>query len=209
MNNQGENLIVVIVTWNRVEYTLRTLISLLKTVPKAKFIIVDNNSTDGTRKALENAEYRSDRIIIQREKNEGWGVAVNEALAYIDYHNIPFDYVLLSNNDVEYYEGWYDKALALYEKYPQIGVLGLWKHKNHGIYKDYGDLVTKDQMPATCWLLKPEVIKDIGALAEKGECLTKGGNGEDVDYCIRAEQKGYWVAGPKEDLAIHLDGYEN
>lgn len=204
MNNQGENLIVVIVTWNRADYTLKTFQSLLATVPKAKFIFVDNNSTDGTKemfKEAENAKY----TIILRDKNEGWGVAINEALVYIDYHNLKSDYILLSNNDVEYSEDWYSKATTLYEKYPDIGILGLWKHKNHGVYRDYGDMVTKDQMPATCWLLKPEIIKDLGPIAEKGECLTKGGNGEDVDYCIKAENKGYLIAGPVPDLAIHLD----
>ena len=206
-NNQGENLIVVMTTWNRADYTIKTFKSLLETVPKAKFIIVDNNSTDGTKELLQQADSKHTFII--RDKNEGWGVAINEALAYIDYHNLKADYILLSNNDVEYSEDWYSKAITLYEKYPQIGILGLWKHKNHGVYKDYGDLVTKDQMPATCWLLKPQTIKDLGPLAEHGECLMKGGNGEDVDYCIKAENFGYWVAGPVPDLAQHLDGYEN
>ena len=80
----------------------------------------------------------------------------------------------------------------------------MWKHPAHGVQQDFGDLVKKDQMPAVAWLLKPKVIEDIGPMAEHGECLTKGGNGEDVTYCIKAEQKGYWVAGPKEDLEVHI-----
>lgn len=206
MNNYGENLIVIIVTWNRVEYTLKTLKSLLLTVPKAKFIFIDNNSTDGTKEMFKDSTDTKHTIIL-RDKNEGWGVAVNEALAYINYHNLKSDYILLSNNDVEYYEGWYEKAMALYNKYSNIGVLGLWKHTSHGVKQDLGDLIVKDQMPATCWLMKPDVLRDIGEVSEHGECLTKGGNGEDVDYCIRAENKGYLIAGPAIDLASHIDGY--
>ena len=208
-NKYGGNLIVILVTYNRAEYTVRTFLSLIKTVPNAKFIFVDNASTDGTREAFEKAGYNKNHVVILKEKNEGWGSAVNEALAYIDFHNLKADYILVSNNDVEYFDDWYQKAWTLYDKYPQIGILGLWKHKNHGVIKDYGDLVTKDQMPGTCWLLRPEVITYLGPMKENGACPTKGGNGEDVYYCIKAEQNGLWVAGPKEDLAIHLDGYDN
>ena len=205
MSNQGENLKIIIVVWNRLDHTMKTINSLLRTVPKAKLFIYDNASTE--KGLYPYYETLLDSKITIGNKNVGWGKAVNEA--YEDVTCYDDDYILLSNNDVEYSDGWYDKAIALYEKYPKIGVLGLWKHKNHGVMQDYGDLVTKDQMPGTCWLMKPAVLKDIGTFVEHGPCLTKGGNGEDVDYCLRADKKDYWVAGPKEDLAIHLDGYEN
>lgn len=201
--NKGKNLKVVVVTYNRVEFTKRTLDSLLKTVPEARIYIYDNASTEeGMKELLDSYLSKGNVNIHDSDQNFGWGKAVNEVFDNITVYDD--DFVLLSNNDVEYSDDWYEKALALYEKYPNIGILGLWKHPNHGVKEDLGDLIVKDQMPATCWLLKPKVILDLGSIAEHGPCATKGGNGEDVDYCIKAEQKGYLVAGPKEDLAIHI-----
>jgi GT2 family glycosyltransferase len=151
----------------------------------------------------------SHRKLIFLPENRGWANAVNAGLRFIfsppgDYMR---NYILLSNNDVEYHPGWYEKALSLYERYPKIGIFAVWKHTAHGVKEDLGDLIIKDQMPAVGWLMKKEVLEDLGDLTENGACDTKGGNGEDVDYCIKAGQKGYWIAAPKEDIAVHIDGY--
>ena len=62
-------------------------------------------------------------------------------------------------------------------------------------------------MPAVGWLMNKYAICKIGEFPEHGSCLTKGGNGEDVEYCIRAQEKGFYVCGLKEDVANHFDGY--
>jgi GT2 family glycosyltransferase len=147
-----------------------------------------------------------------RKDNQGWGKAVNLSLDNIKHiggrsNFMKSDYVLISNNDVEYNEDWFEKSVELLEKYPQIGVLGLWKHNAHRVLEDKGDLLVKDNMPAVAWLFKTSRLKEQLPFPEHGPCATKGGNGEDTAVCIKAQQKGLWVCGPREDLAVHIDGY--
>lgn len=203
MNNQQENLKVVIIAWNRLEELKITVNSLLLTVPNATFYIFDNASTEkGMHEYYETLLHFNIHV---NKANLGWGAAINQALGEIELNDT--DMILLSNNDVAYFEGWYDKSINLYSKYPQIGILGLWKHTSHGVKEDLGDLIISDQSAAVAWLLKPNVLKDIGPIAEHGICTHPGGNGEDVDYCIRVYNAGYWIANPKNNLAIHLTGY--
>lgn len=212
--NKGENLTVILVAHNRLEYTKRTIESLIKTVPNAHFIFVDNDSTDGTKEYIRDLvsipELAGISYAIEIPENVGWGKAVNLALEGAS-EGIAFDisteYVLISNNDVGYSEGWLDTCIGLNEKYPQIGILGVWKHVAHGILEDKGDLIVKDQMPAVGWLMKKENLEKIGAFPEHGPCATKGGNGEDTFYCDTARSKGFLVCGPKNDVADHFDGY--
>jgi glycosyltransferase involved in cell wall biosynthesis len=210
MSKENSNLIVIVITHNRLEYTKRTIDSLLRTVPKANFVIFDNASTEeGFKEYLENL-YINNKfqfIVGGFYENMGWGKAVNEALKEALRGADKDDLILLSNNDVEYFDGWFEQCTALYEKYPQIGILGVWKHTAHGIIEDKGDLIVKDQMPAVGWLMQQDKLKQIGTFPEHGPCDTKGGNGEDVTYCIMAAQKGFLVAAPKEDVANHIDGY--
>lgn len=199
-------LTVIVVAFNRLEYTRRTVRSLAATVPKdTRVILFDNCSTEPGFREYAYGEFRQtfpNSKYVWRVSNAGWGQAVNEALV-----DAKTEHVLVSNNDVEYKPGWYEECLRLYAKYPKIGVLGVWKHIHHGVLEDKGDLIVKDQMPAVGWLLRRQFIDEMGAFPVHGPCATKGGNGEDVAYCIRAAQKGYMVAGPKEDVATHIDGY--
>jgi len=199
---------VIMVTHNRLEYTAKTLESLIKTVPLANIYVMDNDSSEEMKDFLKNYTSMSSITRVHLlPKNQGWGSAVNRGLELVEqYFGGLRDYVLVSNNDVEYFDGWLDTCIGLYEKYPQIGILGVWKHNAHGVLEDKGDLIIKDQMPAVGWLLKPENIKKIGAFPEHGPCATKGGNGEDVEYCIRCAQQGLLVCGPKDDVADHFDG---
>lgn len=196
-------LTIIVITYNRLEYTRRTINSLIATAPTAKIIIYDNASTDeGVIQAIKDYGMTQDVTVIFGEKNLGWAGAVNEAMKDVDT-----EFVLISNNDVEYHNGWYNELLSLYEKYPQVGIMGVWKHTAHGISKDHGDLLEKDDMPAVGWLMKKSVIDEIGPIPERGPCSTKGGNGEDSNYVNMVRMNGYWIAAPKEDVAIHIDGY--
>ena len=139
-------------------------------------------------------------------ENYGWGKAVNQGLVFFKNGNMS-EYILISNNDVIYHDGWYEKCLQAYEKHPDTGILGVWKHTAHSTIAVDGEYVIRDQMPAVGWLMKRAVIDSVGAFPEHGPCPTKGGNGEDTEYCVRVQQKGYLVAGLKDDVATHIDGY--
>lgn len=199
-------LTVIVVTHNRLDYTRRTIESLLRTTPiGTKFLIFDNHSDEtGMREYLSSfaIDNPHDAYIVLGDRNLGWGAAVNIMLK-----EVKTDLVLISNNDVVYEDDWYEKLLDLYEKYPQVGIMAVWKHTAHGVKQDLGDLIVKDQMPAVGWLMKMNFINTLAGFPEHGPCSTKGGNGEDVAMCIRTEEFGFLVAAPKEDVAYHIDGY--
>jgi glycosyltransferase involved in cell wall biosynthesis len=198
---------IIVITHNRYSYTKQTLDSLFATVPEGTvFYVQDNNSED---EQLKNyltgfAINPNNNIFVNFcSSNLGWGAAVNQVLRFV----IDSDYVLISNNDVIYHPGWFEKSVALIEKYPQIGIFGVWKHTSHAVKEDKGDIVIKDDMPGVAWLFKRERLKELGPFPEKGPCSTKGGNGEDTTYVLMAQQKGYWAVGPKIDFCLHIDGY--
>lgn len=196
--------------YNRLDYTKRTLDSLFATCPPStQFIIIDNNSEgQDMREYLNDLEDLNKRSVYRLGENLGWGAAVNYGLDLAGIKGCFDDgYILVTNNDVIYEEGWYEKLLFLYEKYQNIGILGVWKHTAHGVLEDRFDMVVKDQMPAVGWLLTPQNIKKIGLFPVHGPCATKGGNGEDCAYCTRCSEAGLLVCGPKDDVAQHIDGY--
>lgn len=196
------------VTHNRLDYTRRTIESLKATVPEARVYIWDNASTEmGMKEYFDTLAKDNSYFIVSSEENLGMGEAVNKLIELVHKTVPKHEWVLIANNDAGYHPGWYEKLLAIYEKYPKVGIMAVWKHTAHGVLQDLGDLIVKDQMPAVGFLMKLSVIDDIGPWVVHGPCSTKGGNGEDVNYCIRAEQKGYWVAAPAEDVADHFDGY--
>ncbi len=196
-------LTVLLTTHNRLEYTKRTMKSLLFTIPAdTEYVLVDNCSTENGFEEYLNGMEELGIKIIRMEENKGWGAAVNEGLRYCNT-----EYILVTNNDVEYKQGWFEQSIGLYGKYPQIGILGVWKHTAHGVREDLGDIQIKDDMPAVGWLVKRSVLDQVGDFPEHGPCSTKGGNGEDSAYVNRVHKEGLWVVGPKEDIAVHIDGY--
>jgi len=205
---------IVLVTFNRLDFTKQTIASFLKTSPPDfEMIIVDNASTEpGFQEYLTELE-KDDRIKVIRNKvNLGWGAAINIGLSYC--HT---DCILLSNNDVIYKDGWFEKCIQAYQDFPEIGVLGLWKHPFahttlFEIERGKTKLVVKDLMPAVAWFMKKEVIQKVGKFFEAGPCVNpdgtprRGGCGEDTNYNLRVSQIGLWNCGLKEDVAIHITG---
>lgn len=197
---------IILVTFNRVEATRDTLNSLLDTIPTPFFnlTIVDNGSSEMGMEELLKQHESTGATIIRMPINKGWATGVNTA---IEQGAANTGYTLLINNDVVFKPDWYEKSIKILNTYPDIGVFGLWKHTSHGELSRNKDLIIKDQMPAVAWMFKTSRLKELLPFKENGPCLTKGGNGEDVNVCLTATHKGYIVCGPINDLATHIDGY--
>ena len=194
----------VFITFGRLELTKRTIESFFATKPVEcdHAIIVDNGSDFYTKEYLSQFGTDENISLFLKQTNTGWGDACN-----IGVKECETEFILLSNNDVEFKPGWYEESMKLYEKYPDIGVLGLWKHPSgHTVLKTLDDLVIKDQMPAVALVLKKSFIEKVGGIPVHGPCLTQGGNGEDVQLCNKSHELNLLVCGPKEDLAIHIPG---
>jgi GT2 family glycosyltransferase len=200
---------IILIVFNRLEYTQRTIASLVASGAYRdceRFIIVNNHSTDeGIDDFLLDMSKYKKTYVMTRPNNDGWGTAVNDAL------NLSrAKYVLLSNNDVEYLPGFHTRMFETFEHYPNVGILGVWRHTSHGQTRggiDDAWFRDMDNVPAVGWMIPKVAMEKVGMLAEHGPCPTKGGNGEDTDYVMRMKNAGYLVGVPAQDLATHLDGY--
>ena len=121
------NLLIVLITYNRLEYTKRTLREFYKTIELPYYlVIVDNNSTDGTIEYLKNHEKRSkvDKVILNPDNyypgkacNIGWAEGLKE------YPQAT--HLMRLDNDMYFEKGWDLKAEEYFKKIDRLGQLGL------------------------------------------------------------------------------------
>jgi glycosyltransferase involved in cell wall biosynthesis len=122
-------LLICLVTYNRLEYTKRTLHSLWKSLTDdADYLLVvsDNASTDGTREYLRGAKDHSGRINIVllnpenyypgKATNLGWAAGLE---VYDATHLMRLD------NDMQLTRGWNRRVEAYFDAIPELGQLGL------------------------------------------------------------------------------------
>lgn len=203
---------IILTVFNRVDYTKRTVATLLSSgafEACERFIIVDNRSTEeGMKEFLDNMAEYNKTFVIRRPQNDGWATAVNDALGLSRA-----EYVLISNNDVEFQPNFHEKLFETFREcsqIPPIGILGVWRHTSHSYTKNgWTNNVFRemDDVPAVAWMLPKTAMEKVGMLPEHGPCLTKGGNGEDSKYVQMMKSKGFLVGVRPEDVAIHIDGY--
>lgn len=120
-------LLVVLITHERLEYTKRTLREFWKTAALPYYlVIVDNNSTDGTREYLQTlpGRYRADKIILNDDNyypgkacNIGW----EEGLK--DFPDAT--HLMRLDNDMHFEQGWQSMAESYFKAIPELGQLGL------------------------------------------------------------------------------------
>ena len=114
----------VILNWNRSDLLRITVESYLRTIRVPyELIIVDNGSTDDSRKVLEELKNKyNDKIhkIILLDKNMG-GEAINLGLS-----EAKGKLIHISENDIEYLPGWSEKVVRLFNVFNELGQLSLF-----------------------------------------------------------------------------------
>lgn len=193
---------IVIPVLNNLRYTQQCIESLKRNthVPYS-VIVVDNGSTDGTRKWLEE---QKDILHVFNVSNLGFGVAVNQGLL-----NAQTPYTVIANNDILFTPNWLSHLIAHAEKDKQIGLVGprsnyvsgpqeikasmSMKSYDLGVYGQNRYEASKGasrefhRLVFFCVLIKTSVLNRIGLLDERFII----GNFEDDDFCLRATQAGY------------------
>lgn len=123
------NLLTVIVTHNRLEYTKRTIESWSKTVgPDSRLIVVDNASDDGTQEWLEG------RVRWIPNKNNLFPGAATNIGWYYGLEKVDADLLHRSDNDIEYLPGWRETVEDHFARLPHLGQLGVLN-----AHEDYPD----------------------------------------------------------------------
>ncbi len=211
---------IVILTRNGLDVTVECLASIeLHTHEPYELIMVDNGSTDQTRKFLQGfARSHSNVTLVYNDDNLGFAAGCNQGMAAARG-----EHILLLNNDVVVTDGWLTRLLRPLHQDPAIGIVGPRTNRvaSKQLVPD-SDYENLDQMQefARDWsrkragrghfdelaigfalLIRGEVFRQIGGL----DLRFGTGNYEDDDYCLRAQLAGWkiWIA---DDCFIHHYG---
>lgn len=205
-------LLIVLITHNRLAYSKVTLRSLEKnTVQPYQLIIVDNASTDGTKRWLEKSKYS----YWINYTNEYPGAACNKGWS-LGLELIPnATHLMRCDNDMEFEPGWDVKAQEYFDAMPPLGQLGL---DNTALDSWNGDerwITTIGGKSINAWpgnvggpcIIRREVY-DKGARYDEtpwkdlrskpGEMITPQ---EDVKFSLSMHRFGYIYGHPTEKLA--------
>lgn len=120
-------LLIALVTYNRLSYTIRTIDSLLSTIQVPYYlVVVDNNSTDGTKLYLADLLQLSKcHKKILNPDNYYPGKATNIAWAEGLKEYPEATHLMRCDNDMHFEKGWDTKAQEYFEKIDRLGQLGL------------------------------------------------------------------------------------
>lgn len=120
-------LLIVLITYNRLKYTQRTLRNLYRTIEVPYYlVVVDNASTDGTIAYLERHLKRNkvDKVIFNADNyypgkatNIGWSEGLK------DYPEAT--HLMRLDNDMHLEKGWDLAAESYFKAVPELGQLGI------------------------------------------------------------------------------------
>lgn len=120
-------LLIVLITYNRLAYTQRTLRALWSTIESPYYlVVVDNNSDDGTQDYLKRVLKRGrvDKVILNPENyypgkacNIGWTEGLKE------YPQAT--HLMRLDNDMQFLKGWDATAEEYFKRVDRLGQLGL------------------------------------------------------------------------------------
>jgi len=110
---------IVVVSYNTKQKLAQCIGSILKYSPKSHLIIVDNNSTDGSKEFLEKlVKVESNITTILNTKNVGYGTACN--LGAVKGKS---KYIGFFNADTEVVENWFTPIKNIFEEDSKIAVV--------------------------------------------------------------------------------------
>jgi len=205
-------LLVVLITYNRLEYTKKTLSYFWKSIDVPYYLIViDNCSTDGTIEYLkrQQAGNKIDKVIFNPENyypGKACNIAWEEGLK-----EYPATHLMRLDNDMILRKGWDIAALDYFKKIPSMGQVGI-EHEAIENPNAYGCEVringkTYNTFPGTVG--GPNIISRL--VWEKGlrydeSRWTDNGTGrptlqEDVLFSRAIKNAGFLVGHMTEDLA--------
>ena len=211
---------VIILTWNSEKHIAPCLDSLINAIDRLDYeiILVDNGSTDGSLKLLEN--YLSSNIhLIKNKKNVGVAKARNQAIQIAKG-----DFILILDVDTEVHERTIETLIQCIESDEKIGLCACklvsptgevqqscrkfptlrYKIKNVLASKNINVEANKlqfyeqemqgdkpfevDYVIGACQLIRKKAMDEVGLLDEK---IFYGP--EDADLCLRMKQKGWKI----------------
>lgn len=194
---------LILTTFNSKDNFLKTYSSICKqTYPNIEIIVVDGNSSDGTREAIEKCAYRDQRIRWISEKDAGIYDAMNKGLHMAQGDIIAFfNDEFLSDHAVE-------KYISAIEKDDSDGVHSdlIYRDSNGKIIRRWkmgeGD-IRKGWMPGHPTLyLRKEIYQRYGGYKKEYKCAA------DYEFMVRILKDGKVKLSyiPQELIAMFYGG---
>jgi len=211
----------VVLNWNGGESNLACIRSLVgEGLSPERIVFVDNASSDGSRELVLRTFPGLDSIT--NERNLGYGHGTNRGIERALAQGAAL--VLLVNNDVTLSPGALGRLVAAREEEPRSGILGprivfasdpalLWaaggritfrrnmstllghRRKDGPRYRRTREV---DYVPGCAMLVRREVFEAVGLL--EGAYFAYH---EDVEFCLRARERGFPTLLAGEALALH------
>lgn len=199
---------IIVVNWNGNEVLKNCFDSLTKMdYPNWELILVDNGSTDGSDKLIENYRPKIKHSIIKNNSNLGFAKANNQG-----YLKSNGEYVLLLNNDTKINADLLTKLVNRLEEDPSIGVIQpkIYLMDKPGYLDNAGSFLTKIgflkhwgflqkdgkefglekeifSAKGACMLIRRKVIEDVGLFDDAFFSYF-----EESDFCWRV-----WLSGSR------------
>ena len=203
---------ICIPTYNQNEMTAECIQAVMETTSNYEVIVVDNGSDPPFQPPF--SGFNEIRVI-RNETNEGFPVAVNQAIATAKGETI-----ILLNNDVTVTPGAMNRLASWLDHFDIIGPVTNFAAGMQRVhiesYQSIDELNTEAEALAEsnegeaeevnwiigfCMAFKKSLFDDVGAFDESlWPC-----SGEEVDFCLRSKEKGYTVA-IAYDTYVHHEG---
>lgn len=198
---------IILVTFNRLEFTKKTLKSIQeRTKIPYNLIVVDNNSTDGTRDFLISTEKDYKKVVLLDE-NIGLEMALNEGFKYVES-----DIFVTTDNDCiapMLEPCWLRRQATLMDFYKDFGAISLRPQVLIGVGPIFNSdkLVVENNVAGGSYrMMRKQLVKHIGGWTKKFENDGRGNEEHDISSKIR--QAGFKVGYAKHIWCYHMFGEE-
>lgn len=212
---ENELVSIVVVTHNREGLFRKCIGSLLQTLTNVSYelIVIDNASSDGTGKFLEELQRRNEKLIVI---NPGQNIGINAKA--LGFENAKGEFIIGIDDDVIFFpHGWVEMMVNAYKRIPGMGYLATNviqdEHTNgakpsedlyHYDYFDDGKI--KLEVGPTggwCFMISREVYEKIGKLRTfEGRIFYP----EDGDYINRIRDNGLRYGLLSDVKVYHASG---
>lgn len=209
----NSKLLVIIITFNGMQWIEKCISSVLNSSYPSDIFIVDNGSTDGT---IEFLDKLSNKIILIKSKyNLGFGKANNLGLKYALENS--YDYVYLLNQDAWVLDKTFEILINCLKKNSDIGIISplqvdssLSKLDSNfsnccpnemlsdSLFKDLKDVYYCNFVMAAHWMITAKCLRKIGGFSPIFPHY-----GEDNNYSQRVLMKGFKIAIESKVLGVH------
>lgn len=224
---------VIVISWNTRELLRQTLESLYAHTNNVSFevIVVDNASTDGSADLI-SSQFRS-VLLLRLPENKGFAHGNNQAFALA---SAPFILLLNSDTIVHWNtlsellrvlqkqsslgcvgpkhingDGSLQRScdsfpsmakdVVCYSELRRLRFIERYLGRNHAWWGDHSSIQIVDWVNGSCMLVRREVIALVGGLDEGYRLYA-----EEIDWCYRMRQAGWFTCFTPEACITHLGG---